>query len=418
MKDQKSLDSSQILLFHTVHSLSIDISDILKKLEYITGKHATDIRFRLLGQGIGMLPVKHEIPEASQLIETMNHLGIRAAFIDEPIDYFRYPLPLAKNISITPLYIIFKDDKNQPLFTLDKTSEILMVLADLSGVFQDMALSEMAYKGIKHRRFQQVLSKAAPFVFQPVVDIFDIHSTSSRNGIRIDSRKLSYAGPNMPPLIGNKFPTVIREIISHVQCCYTDHYFGLANLTGAKPDKQVYKEGKPSVERMLIKYEHYVLAAARCGLILPELQNEPKTPQKDVELAIPPNEFNHVFIPETGIPSEKTWRILPIIVWGLIGICVVAIPFIFFSKRTGNYHMYHIVGSVLSIALILTGLTLSVFILKRLPNPKNDEPELLRDQSMSLLPSWVMKILFIGGLCITGFGMILLMRLRIWEIFF
>jgi hypothetical protein len=334
---------------------------------------------KLSGQGIGMFTIKLCLHDAEQAVYRMQRYGIRAA-LTQRADAIQKTPPSARFVSITPLYIIFKDNRQHPLLTIDRTSDILIVLADISGVFRDMAISDMAYKGAKHIPFQQAIRKAAPFVFQPAADIFLLDRDAPVRGVRIDSKHISYAGldETVHHLSGKNFPGLIRRIMTHVQNCLTDHYFGLAGLPGAKPDRQTYKEDKQSIERMFIRYENYVLTAAKHGLILPEtwtdLNDRPPPVSEDNHSdSFSPSEIRQIFIPETGIPEENTQRLRPIIVWGAITICALALPFVFFMKQRGA--IYLMGGVIAAVSLILAGAVLSLLTLKRLRKRKK-KPEL------------------------------------------
>ena len=161
--------------------------------------------------------------------------------------------------------MIFMDGKKNPLFEINNSTDLLVIITDLSGKAVRQIMTAMAYTGhALNKRFDEILKKVS--LAKPAVIFYALNKTAADGGVYVDSSLFSYMGLNekLTNSKGSNFRIMVNEAMTFSRSCITDEHFGISLLPGANPD---WSRGKSSVEIELGRYARYILTAVEKKLL-------------------------------------------------------------------------------------------------------------------------------------------------------
>ncbi|HMA86037.1 MAG TPA: GIDE domain-containing protein [Desulfosalsimonadaceae bacterium] len=253
----------QYILFRRLSKLPKNPDEMLQILETASGVDQTDLRYRLAGPGFGLLRPKIARDAVDACIADMTDFGIPAAVVAKSDIAIPELPPQARRIHFTEDFIEFQTAEEEPIFRVDETTDLLIILTDLSGKAVKQIMTTIAYTSqVQEKPFEEILKKLS--MSSAAAVFYDIKGNPAK-GVFIDSTAFTFLGLNdkLSPSVAVNFRTIVDEAIGLADTHAVDYYFGIAALPGAKPD---WDAGSRSIERRLGVYSHYMLAAHRNGL--------------------------------------------------------------------------------------------------------------------------------------------------------
>lgn len=253
----------RFILFRRISRMPKNPGDMLQVLESASGVDQSDLRYRLAGPGFGLLrpPIPPDAFDAC--IADMSDFGILAAVVAKSDIAIPELPPQAKRLQLTENFMEFQTAEEEPIFRVDETSELLIILTDLSGKAVKQIMTTIAYASqIQEKPFEEVLRKIS--MSNAAALLYDTRENPAR-GVFIDATAFIFLGLNdkLSPSMAVNFRILINEAIRLSKTHAVDYYFGIAALPGAKPD---WDAGGTAIARRLGVYAHYMLAAHRNGL--------------------------------------------------------------------------------------------------------------------------------------------------------
>jgi|GEM_PF-1464870 len=254
-----------VLLYLPFHRLPENSGEMLDRLSSVCDIQAADLRYKLVGRGIARLTPTLPFGQQEALAGEMNDMGIPAALVAEKQIRQRISLPLARRVEITDTEIVFFDRDDTPVFTVDKTVDLLVVAADLSGRAVDKPYIGPMGQATVPRPFPEALLKIS--VNRPVA-VFSRVGADPPSGVLVDHAAFTYQSLEeyMDISAGVNFRTLVNETIGRAGSAVTDHRFGAESLAGVNPD---WKGGKRELLSALGRYTLYMLAAVESGILRP-----------------------------------------------------------------------------------------------------------------------------------------------------
>jgi len=253
----------QYILFRRLSKMPKNPDEMLQILETASGVDQSDLRYRLAGPGFGLLRPKIARDAFDACIADMTDFGIPAAVVAKSDIAIPEIPPQARRIYLTEDSIEFQTAEEEPIFRVDETTDLLIILTDLSGKAVKQIMTTIAYTSqVQEKPFEEILKKLS---MSSAAAVFYNISENPATGVFIDSTAFTFLGLNdkLAPSVAVNFRTMVDEAIGLANTHAVDYYFGIAALPGAKPD---WDASDASIERRLGVYAHYMLAAHRNGL--------------------------------------------------------------------------------------------------------------------------------------------------------
>ncbi len=326
------------LLYNRRPALSENILESLNEAESITGINISELRMRLKGQGIGAFNINRCLNELEDCAADLESIGFNTATVaKEFVKNGKLP-PAARHINLTGSSIAFMDAHKNTLFKINKDTELLIIVTDLSGKAVRQMMTAMAYTGNAiNKKFEEILKKFS--IAKPAAVFYSLNGTSE-DGVYVDSELFSYMGLNdkLTHSKGTNFRVMVNEAIALARSSITDENFGISLLPGANPE---WSNGKSSVEQELGRYARYILAAIEKKLLpfeaeLNESSNENSSPSGSGDISGANSTGTHSSNGLQPPPDSDYSKItaffqtsLPEVIVGLI---VLASPFSFFMS--------------------------------------------------------------------------------------
>lgn len=264
---QTGSDEPGVLLFFPFRQLPESPEELFERLTDVSGIHAGDLRYKLVGIGLKRFTPQMPLPQQQNTAAEMNDLGIPAAVISEKTVKRRLSLPVARRVEITDDAVVFFNRQDERVFTVDDSVDLLLVVADLSGKAVEKSFIA---PGIEQqppvRTFDTALMKISTARAAAVICSVGGQSPA---GVLIDHDTFSYRsmGDFMDLSASVNFRNLVNATIDRSKSAVTDHHFGAANLAGAKPD---FSGSKRDVLAALGRYTRFLIAGAEAGLLTPE----------------------------------------------------------------------------------------------------------------------------------------------------
>ncbi len=257
------------LLFNRRPVISSAIAESLAEAETLTGVNQSEIRMRLIGQGIGVLNVQRSFNELADCAKDLASLGIPCGVVEKTA-IMQTPLPpAARHIHLTPNALIFLDRRNEKIFEINDATDLLIILTDLSGKAARQIMTAMAYTGGPvDKQFDDILKKIS--MARPAAIFYPLNPSKPHKeyaaGVYVDSSLFSYIGlgDKMTHSKGGNFRIMINQALAMARTGITDEHFGIARLPGASPD---WNRDASAVAQDLGRYAGYILAAVRQNLL-------------------------------------------------------------------------------------------------------------------------------------------------------
>ena len=257
------------LLINRRPKLSSILMEPLGEAETITGLSKGEIRMRLTGQGIGALNVTRSLNELAICARDLAGIGIPCGVVGKTAIKQSLLPPAARHIHLAGNTLSFLNGRKETLFTIDATTELLIILTDLSGNAARQIMTAMAYTGCAiDKQFDDILKKIS--IAKPAAVFYALNhpepSTEYFSGVYVDSTRFSYLGlgEKMTHSKGGNFRIMVNQAMAMARSAVTDEYFGISLLPGASPD---WRQDKSAVEKELGRYAAYITAAASQKLL-------------------------------------------------------------------------------------------------------------------------------------------------------
>ncbi len=250
-------------MFRRLSSMPGAAGEMLAAVESVSGISRTDLRYRLAGPGFGVLLPKQPRPAMEACADELGDFGMPAAVVAKSeLSGARLPAQ-ARRVNLEKGFIEFQTAEEEPILRVDNTSQILIIVTDLSGQAVKQILTTIAYTSqLQEFPFAEILKKLS--MARGAALVYDMGKEPAE-GVFIDSGAFTYSGLNeaLTPSVALNFRVMIDEAMRLAQTSATDHYFGIAALPGAKPD---WKSTETAVKRRLAVYARYMMSASRKGL--------------------------------------------------------------------------------------------------------------------------------------------------------
>lgn len=343
----KADERNSFLLYNKRPALSEDVLESLNEAETITGINISELRMRLTGVGIGALNINRSSNDFETCAAEMKSIGLNTALVSK--DFIKKSkLPAtARQINLTDSSITFSDTKENPIFEINKETELLIIITDLSGKVVRQMMTAMAYtSSVRNKRFEENLKKIS--ISKPAAIFYSLNN-ESQSGVYVDSEIFAYMGLNdkMTHSKGSNFRVMVNEAMALAKSTITEEHFGISLLPGANPE---WSNGKQSVQRELGRYAAYILSAVDQKLLPfkqdnPALVNDgsPSSPDNDTEASHmvmnsskglqPPPDMNYSKITsffQTSMPEL------------IVGLIILVSPFSLFMSGIKSISAHHV----------------------------------------------------------------------------
>jgi hypothetical protein len=290
------------LIYQKYRKIPKKIGESLSEAAAITGINVTELKMRLTGPGLGALTINRPMEELKCCAADLKTLGLKTAIIEKSL-IKKSGLPAsAKKINLVKTYMDFEDANGELLFRINKETDLLIIITDLSGQSVRQLMTAMAYTGnAVCPKFEDSLKKIS--IAKPAAIFFALN-TSPVTGVYVDADIFSFMGLNekMTHAKGTNFRVMVGEAMSLARSCVTDENFGLSLLPGASPD---WNSDKGAIEKELGRYSPYIITAARNRLMHQE------TEDAQAEAISREDPSNPLDTDENGENSGQTEALLP-----------------------------------------------------------------------------------------------------------
>ena len=263
--------TSKTVLYLPFLRLPENPEELLGRLALASGLHAGDMRYKIVGSGVTRLtPALH--PEKQKaLVDEMRDMGIPAVIVDDKTLKRRLKLPAARRVEITDTDLVFYDRHDNPVFRVDKETDLLLIAADISGknrkqAFINPDFDPRAATRSAGRSFKAELKKIT--LGSPAV-VFCSVGGEIVEGVLLDHSSFHYRsmGDYMQMSAAGNLRAIINEAMTHAKSCIADHGFSTTTLARIAYDEN---SSKREVLGSLGRYTNYMLTAAEAGLIGPD----------------------------------------------------------------------------------------------------------------------------------------------------
>ena len=355
---------SRILLFFPFPRMPEQAEDMLNRISAASGIASGDLRYKLVGRGLTRLTPDPGPARQGECVAEMQAFGFPAALV--PAEKIKNPtrLPRARKVSITDEAVIFYDRHDDPVLTVDANTELLVILADLSGkVLENQQLA--LHFGQEHRQknFDEALKKIS--VSEPAAVFCKVGGEAPR-AVFLDHAVFAYRSmqQHMDMSASVNFRNLVIKTIERAGGAVTDHMFGSAALAGARPD---WQGSKNDVLAALNRYTRFMMAATEAGLLHsgangPKNAHAGKTAPQDTFEAKQSENAGDERQPEKPLPppsiqqSGIAGRVLALPYEAVYGVLFAAAAFGWFFLGTAEFNHPLLWRTALGIGLTGAGL--------------------------------------------------------------
>ena len=237
--------------------------EMLDILQSASGVDHSDLRFRLVGPGFGVMRPKMPPDAIETCIAEMADFGIPATVVTRS-EMTVLGLPdQAKRVDLTDHFLELQTAEETPILRIDPSTDLLVIVTDLSGKAVKQILTTIAYPSqLQSKPFEEILKKLS--MSKAAAVFYDMKENPAR-GAYIDSTAFTFLGLNerLSHSVAVNFRTIVDEAIRLSKTHAVDYHFGISALPGTKPD---WDGPKSDIERNLGVYANYMMAASRNGL--------------------------------------------------------------------------------------------------------------------------------------------------------
>lgn len=263
--------TSKTVLYLPFLRLPENPEDMLGRLAMASGLHAGDMRYKIVGSGVTRLTPTLPPEKQTAFVNEMRDMGIPAVIVDEKTLKRRLKLPAARRVEITDTDLLFYDRHDNPVFRVDKETDLLLIAADISGenrkqAFINPDFDPRAAARSSGRSFEEALKKIT--LGSPAV-VFCRVGSEIVEGVLLDHASFHYRsmGDYMQMSAAGNLRAIINEAMARAKSCIADHGFSTTTLARIAHDEN---SSKREVLASLGRYTNYMLAAAEAGLIGPD----------------------------------------------------------------------------------------------------------------------------------------------------
>jgi len=354
-------ERSGFLLYNRRPVLSEDILESLSEAEIITGINISELRMRLMGLGIGAFNINRSLDDLETCAADMKSIGLDTAVVAKDL-IKKGTLPSsARQINLTDSAMTFLDTNENTIFEINKDTELLIIITDLSGKTVQQIMTAMAYTGnVMNNRFEENLKKIS--IAKPAVIFYSLNDDLHK-GVYVDSEIFAYMGLNdkLTHSKGLNFRVMVNEAMALCKTIITDENFGISLLPGANPE---WSKGKSSVEKELGRYATYILTSVEKKLL--PFETELTDPVNDESSTSPENSTEANYM---GMKSSKGLQPPPDMNYSkitsffqtslpelIVGLIVLVSPFSFFMSGVKSISTHHVFWkAVAGSAIVLAG---------------------------------------------------------------
>ncbi len=248
--------------------------DMITRLAEAAGLQAADMRYKIVGRGVNHFTPPLPRPRQKLLADEMNKLGIPAAIVEKNRLKRKLKLPLAKRVEITDEALRFFDRGGHPVLTIDKTVDLLVIIADLTGKRRKkIVFGPDLEDGSSGRNpvssFEKELQRIS--IGKPTAVFWRVNADSSdtETGVLLEPDAFHY--PSMEAFMqmsaAGNFRALIQKAKKRARTCIADHGFSTTTLS-----RVTCGPGSPKREVLacLGRYTQYLIASSEAGLIRPD----------------------------------------------------------------------------------------------------------------------------------------------------
>lgn len=248
--------------------------EMLARLGEAAGLQAGDMRYKIVGRGVNHFTPPLPRPRQKQLSDEMNELGIPAVIVEKNRLKRKLRLPLAKRVDIADDALRFFDRSGHPVLTIDKTVDLLVIIADLTGkrrkkIMFGPDLEDGASGKEAESSFEKELQRIS--IGKPAAVFWRVNSDSSDTeaGVLLEPDAFHY--PSMESFMqmsaAGNFRALVQKAKKRARTCIADHGFSATTLS-----RITCGPGSPRREVLacLGRYTQYMIASSEAGLIRPD----------------------------------------------------------------------------------------------------------------------------------------------------
>ena len=214
------------VVFRTISSVEISSDSLLQRLSQNSRLTSAELRQRVIGHGLNRFPLSAKCdPEI--IIQTLRDHNVTAALISH---LTAKPQVLnARSLTRSGNSFKFYDSKKEPILTISKNSELLIVTSDISGNDQHRRVLRSAYGTSVYNDFKTLMKAIA--IYDPVVDIYCCDHPEQV--MRIDPKKFSFLNLESSTAYSKSLnlSILVFEIVAVCKKWSYDDYFGLSDLS-------------------------------------------------------------------------------------------------------------------------------------------------------------------------------------------
>ncbi len=242
--------------------------EMIDRLSLASGIHQGDMRYKIVGSGINRLTPVLPPEKQRDFVAEMQTMGIPAVIVAEQMIKRRIKLPIACSVEITDSDLCFFDRNKNPVFRIDKETDLLIIAAELTGKRSRKSLipPDLAQQ-FTGPSFTDALRKIS--LNSPAAIFYRVGDGETVDGVLMDHSSFHYRSMNeyMQMSAAANFRTLIEKAINYSKTCITDNGFSSTTLARISHDEN---SSKRDILTSLGRYSGYMLAAAESGLITPE----------------------------------------------------------------------------------------------------------------------------------------------------
>lgn len=247
---------------------------MIARLAEAAGLQAGDMRYKIVGRGVNHFTPPLPPQRQKLLADEMNELGIPAVIVEKSRLKRKHKLPLAKKVEITDEAIRFFDRNNHPVLTIDKTVDLLVIIADLTGkrrkkIMFGPDLEDGASGKEAGSSFEKELQRIS--VGKPAAVFWRVNSDSSDSGAGVLLEPGAFHYPSMEAFMqmsaAGNFRALVQKAIKRARTCIADHGFSTTTLS-----RITCGPGSPKREVLacLGRYTQYMITSSEADLVRPD----------------------------------------------------------------------------------------------------------------------------------------------------
>ncbi len=240
--------------------------EALERLALASGLHAGDLRYKIVGSGVNRLTPTLPLQKQKDLVAEMQDMGIPAVIVDEKRLQRRIRLPVARRVEISDYDMQFYDRNDNPVFRIDKDTELLIVVADLAEKKRKQAFINPDFdEQVTVPPFENALKKIS--IGSPAA-VFCRIGGEDVECVLLEHSAFHYRSMDeyMQMSSAANFREMVQRAMKYAKTCISDNGFATTTLA-----RIVYDESSSKAEILsnLARYANTMIAAAEAGLVTP-----------------------------------------------------------------------------------------------------------------------------------------------------